>query len=146
MAAKKKTEKTEKKTAAPKKTGVVAKKAVRDVTGGIRVKRTTKGKVRVVGGKVTRKRIKAPPSQEAKRLVKRAEWSEKRAVRFAKNAEKLREKAAKLAAKALAKPQCRYSPKMQAALAEIAKLGQEFEVPQDEALQVVADVLKGEFK
>jgi hypothetical protein len=94
----------------------------------------------------TKPRIKLDPAKEAKTLIKRAEVREKHAARFATVAVNLREKAAKLAAKALAKPQCRYSPKMQAALAEIAKLGQEVEVSQDEALQVVADVLKGDFR
>jgi hypothetical protein len=121
-----------------KKTGVVAKKRA--------ALAKTRAKVRVVAGRAARKRIKAPLAQEAKKLIKRAEVLEKHAARFAKVAVKHRENAAKLAAKALAKPQCRYSPKMQAALAEIAKLGQEVEVPQYEALQVVADVLKGEFK
>jgi hypothetical protein len=140
MAAKKKTEKTEKKTAAPKKTGVVAKKRA--------ALAKTKGKVRIIRGKaVERKRESLnDPAKQAQRLIKRAEVRERHAARFLKVAVKFREKAAKLAAKTLAKPKCRYSPKMQAALAEIAKLGQEVEMPQDEALQVVADVLKGEFK
>jgi hypothetical protein len=156
MAAKKTTTTKERKvrTGGPKR--IIKGKAAAKTKGKVRV-------VRVVGGKVTRKRIKAPPAQEAKRLVKRAEWSEKRAVRFAKNAEKLREKATKVAAKALAKPKCRYSPKMQAALEEIARLGQEAALdaaealhavsevqeeamPEDEALKVVSDVLKGSFK
>ena len=94
----------------------------------------------------TKPRIKLDPAKEAQKLIKRAERLDKLAAHFTKLATKCREKATKLAAKTLAKPKCRYSPKMQAALAEIAKLGQEIEVPQDEAMQVVAEVLKGDFR
>ena len=106
--------------------------------------------------KAKTKREKLDPAKEAKKLIKRAERLDKFAVHWSKLATKCREKATKLAAKTLAKPKCRYSPKMQAALAEIAKLGQEVESsyamnvvesPEGtaEALQVVAEVLKGDF-
>ena len=113
----------------------------------VKAKTKTKAKVRLNRGKAgAKKSAKLDPAKMAQRLIKRAEVVEKHAARFAKVAVKHREKAARLAAKTLAKPKCHYSPKMQAALEEIAKLGQEVEVAQDEAMQVVADVLKGDFR
>jgi hypothetical protein len=123
-----------------------------------KAKTKTKAKVRLNWGKAgAKKSAKLDPAKEAKKLIKRAERLDKLAVHWTKLATKCREKATKLAAKTLAKPKCRYSPKMQAALAEIAKLGQEVkssyamnvvESPEGtaEAMQVVADVLKGDFR
>ena len=106
---------------------------------------------------VAKTSVKLDPAKEAQKLIKRAVYLEKHIARLTKLAAKCRAQAAKLAAKTLAKPKCRYSPKLQAALAEIAKLGQEADIghamnvvesPEGtaEALQVVAEVLKGEFK
>jgi hypothetical protein len=110
------------------------------------------GKVRVKA--VTKKRVKTDPAKEAKKFLKSAERLEKFAVRFTKNAAKLREKAAVLAVKSLNKADAKRSPKAQADLEEIARIGlastadqamSVVESPEGtaEALAVVAEVLKG---
>ena len=114
----------------------------------------TNGKAVRLGGPKSKGRVRkveTDPAKKAKLLAKRAERLDRLAAHWTRLAAKCRAQAAKLATKTLAKPKCRYSPKMQAALAELAKLGQELEAKQvetneAEALAVVAEVLKGEFK